>query len=77
MYIEILLVGIIIFALLIYNGSISTSKFFGENKGIKSPPYRIKNCLSVSRKAFQIVYSATNTIPQALGPMWLPIAAPT
>ena len=34
MYIEILVVGIIIFILLIYNGSISTSKFFGENKGI-------------------------------------------
>ena len=34
MYIEILLVGIIIFALLIYTGAISTTKFFGENKGI-------------------------------------------
>lgn len=34
MYIEILLVGIIIFAVLIYTGTISTSKFFGENKGI-------------------------------------------
>lgn len=34
MYIEILLVGIIIFAILIYTGTISTSKFFGENKGI-------------------------------------------
>lgn len=34
MYIEILLIGVIIFALLIYNGTISTSKFFGENKGI-------------------------------------------
>lgn len=34
MYIEILLVAVIIFALLIYTGSISTSKFFGENKGI-------------------------------------------
>lgn len=34
MYIEILLVGIIIFFLLIYTGAISTSKFFGENKGI-------------------------------------------
>ena len=34
MYIEILLVGIIVFALLIYTGTISTSKFFGENKGI-------------------------------------------
>ena len=34
MYIEILLVGIIVFFLLIYTGGISTSKFFGENKGI-------------------------------------------
>ena len=34
MYIEILLVAIIIFFLLIYTGSISTSKFFGENKGL-------------------------------------------
>lgn len=34
MYIEILLVGVIVFFLLIYNGSISTSKFFGENKGM-------------------------------------------
>lgn len=34
MYIEILLVGIIIFVVLIYTGTISTSKFFGENQGI-------------------------------------------
>ena len=34
MYIEILIIGVIVFALLIYNGRISTSKFFGENKGI-------------------------------------------
>ena len=34
MYIEILLISVIIFAILIYNGTISTSKFFGENKGI-------------------------------------------
>ena len=34
MYIEILLIGIIIFALLIYNGTISTSKFFGENRNM-------------------------------------------
>ena len=34
MYIEILLVGIITFFVLIYNGAISTSKFFGENKGM-------------------------------------------
>ena len=34
MYIEILLVGIITFFVLIYNGTISTSKFFGENRGI-------------------------------------------
>lgn len=34
MYIEILIIGVIIFAILIYNGAISTSKFFGENKGI-------------------------------------------
>ena len=34
MYIEILLVGIIVFGLLIYTGRISTSKFFKENKGI-------------------------------------------
>ena len=32
MYIEIILIGIIVFFLLIYNGTISTSKFFGENK---------------------------------------------
>ncbi len=34
MYIEILFIGIIIFFLLIYNGTISTSKFFKENKGL-------------------------------------------
>lgn len=34
MYIEILLIGVIVFAILIYTGTISTSKFFGENKGI-------------------------------------------
>ena len=34
MYIEILIIGAIVFALLIYNGRISTSRFFGENKGI-------------------------------------------
>jgi len=34
MYIEILLVGVVVFFLFIYNGTISTSKFFGENKGI-------------------------------------------
>lgn len=34
MYIEILLVAFIIFGLLIYTGTISTSKFFKENKGI-------------------------------------------
>ena len=34
MYIEILIVGIIVFVLLIYNGTISTSKFFGENRGM-------------------------------------------
>ena len=34
MYIEILLVSIIVFFVLIYTGTISTSKFFGENKGI-------------------------------------------
>ena len=34
MYIEILIIGVIVFALLIYNGRISTSKFFGENKGL-------------------------------------------
>ena len=34
MYIEILIVGAIAFAVLIYNGTISTSRFFGENKGI-------------------------------------------
>ena len=34
MYIEILLVGVIVFFLLIYTGAIDTSKFFGENKGI-------------------------------------------
>lgn len=38
MYIEILLVGVIVFFLLIYNGSISTSKFFGENKGMFEMP---------------------------------------
>ena len=34
MYIEILIVGILIFFLLIYNGTISTTKFFRENKNI-------------------------------------------
>ena len=34
MYIEIILIGVIIFFLLIYTGTISTSKFFGENKGL-------------------------------------------
>ena len=34
MYIEILLVGVIVFFLLIYTGTINTSKFFGENKGL-------------------------------------------
>jgi len=34
MYIEILLIGIIVFFLFIYNGTISSSKFFGENKNI-------------------------------------------
>ena len=34
MYIEILIVGAIAFFLFIYNGTISTSKFFGENKNL-------------------------------------------
>ena len=34
MYIEILIVGAIAFGLLIYNGKIYTSKFFGENKNL-------------------------------------------
>ena len=34
MYIEILLIGVIVFFLLIYTGIINTSRFFGENKGI-------------------------------------------
>ena len=34
MYIEILLIGIVVFGILIYNGTISTSKFFGENRNI-------------------------------------------
>ena len=34
MYIEIILVGIIVIFLCIYTGTISTSKFFGENKGL-------------------------------------------
>ena len=34
MYIEILLIGVIVFFLLIYTGRISTTKFFGENKGV-------------------------------------------
>ena len=34
MYIEILLVAVIVFFILIYTGGISTSKFFGENKGL-------------------------------------------
>ena len=33
MYIEIIIIGVIVFFLFIYNGAISTSKFFGENKG--------------------------------------------
>ena len=32
MYIEIILVGVIVFFLMIYTGMINTSKFFGENK---------------------------------------------
>ena len=36
MYIEILFIAVIIFAVLIYNGTISTSKFFGENKNLFS-----------------------------------------
>lgn len=32
MYIEIVLVGVIVFFLLIYNGLVSSSKFFGENQ---------------------------------------------
>ena len=34
MYIEIIFIGVIVFFLMIYTGAISTSKFFGENKGI-------------------------------------------
>ena len=34
MYIEILVIGVILFALFIYNGWISTSRFFGENKNL-------------------------------------------
>lgn len=34
MYIEILIVGVIVFFLFIYNGIISSSKFFGENKNL-------------------------------------------
>jgi hypothetical protein len=36
MYIEIILVGVIVMFLFIYTGTISTSKFFGENKGLFS-----------------------------------------
>jgi len=34
MYLEILIIGAIALFVLIYNGTISTSKFFGENKGL-------------------------------------------
>ena len=34
MHLELLLVGVIVFFIFIYNGTISTTKFFGENKGI-------------------------------------------
>jgi len=34
MYLEIIIIGVIIFFLLIYNGFISSSKFFGENKNM-------------------------------------------
>lgn len=34
MYLEILIIGVIVFFLFIYNGWISTSRFFGENKGV-------------------------------------------
>ena len=34
MYIEIILVGVIVMFILIYTGTISTSKFFKENKGL-------------------------------------------
>ena len=36
MYIELLIIAVIVFFVLIYNGMISTSKFFGENKGLFS-----------------------------------------
>ena len=34
MYIEIIIVGVIVFFLLIYTGTFRTSKFFGENKSL-------------------------------------------
>lgn len=34
MYIEILIIAVIVFAVLIYNGTINTNKFFGEHKGL-------------------------------------------
>lgn len=34
MYIEILIVGILLFTLIFYNGLVDTSKFFGQNNGI-------------------------------------------
>lgn len=34
MYLEIIIIGVIVFFILIYNGIISTSRFFGENKGV-------------------------------------------
>ena len=34
MYIEIIIVGVIVFFLLIYSGAISTTKFFGENQNL-------------------------------------------
>lgn len=36
MYIEILIIGILIFALILYNGKLDTNKFFGQNNGIFS-----------------------------------------
>lgn len=34
MYIEILIIGILIFVLILYNGLLDTNKFFGQNNGI-------------------------------------------
>jgi uncharacterized FlgJ-related protein len=63
MYIEILIIGVILFALCIYNGIISTSKFFGENKNLfgmlqeKDYEFLVLSSQSKKSKLFSIKHS--------------------